>query len=240
MGGGLDRTVHRWDGSRILDALLDRRRGGGGGALFLLVPLLAVALRRDRRAHGDARLRLGPPPRGRFCRWRSCPPRWPWRSPSRCRCARGVPPHWPASCPWPPSPLVVGHRAFHPRGSRWLAPGSVALPVTALVNALLTVPFRRARFCRPAVRQIEARHGRLADALGLFGMARLRLGAAAAPARARSALPPWLAAALSMGDLLGSSRCLPEPERRPCRWRCTCPDGVLPHRGRRRARRCCW
>jgi len=80
-----------------------------------------------------------------------------------------------------------------------LAPGSVALPVTALVNTLLTVPFA-VRVLSPAVRQIEARHGRLADALGLFGMARLRL-VLLPRLRAPLGFAAGLAAALSMGDL---------------------------------------
>ena len=96
------------------------------------------------------------------------------------------------------SGLVMGTGLFvllHPL----VAPREVALLVTMLVNAVMALPFA-ARVIAPAVAQAEAGHGRLADSLGLHGLARLRwlilprirrpLGFAAG-----------LTAALSMGDL---------------------------------------
>jgi len=96
------------------------------------------------------------------------------------------------------SPVVLGAGLFVvllPLGD----PATLALPVTALVNAVMALPLV-VRSLAPALRAIEADHGRLADSLGLVGRARLRwlwlprlrrpLGFAAG-----------IAAALSMGDL---------------------------------------
>ena len=80
-----------------------------------------------------------------------------------------------------------------------ISPMVLALPVTALVNALMALPFA-VRVLAPEMRAVEADYGRLADALGMTGWARMRwfllprlrrpLGFAAG-----------LSAALSMGDL---------------------------------------
>ena len=96
------------------------------------------------------------------------------------------------------SPLVIGTGLFiviYP----FADPFALALPVTALVNAVMALPFAL-RILRPAAAQIEAEHGRLADSLDLRGWARLRwlmlprlgrpLGFAAG-----------LTGALAMGDL---------------------------------------
>lgn len=96
------------------------------------------------------------------------------------------------------SPLVIGTGLFlivFPL----VDPVRLALPVTALVNALMSLPFAL-RAVVPALALAEAQYGRTADALGLAGWARMRwlilprlqrpLGFAAG-----------LAAALSMGDL---------------------------------------
>lgn len=96
------------------------------------------------------------------------------------------------------SPLVIGTGLFlmvHP----FADPARLALPVTALVNAAMALPFAL-RVILPRLREVEATHGRLATSLGMRGAARLRwliwprlrpvLGFAAG-----------LAAALAMGDL---------------------------------------
>ena len=96
------------------------------------------------------------------------------------------------------SPMVVGTGLFlliNPV----ISPMVLALPVTALVNALMALPFA-VRVLAPEMRAVEADYGRLADALGMTGWARMRwfllprlrrpLGFAAG-----------LSAALSMGDL---------------------------------------
>jgi thiamine transport system permease protein len=96
------------------------------------------------------------------------------------------------------SPLVIGTGLFllvFP----YVDPGRVALAVTAVVNAVMALPFAL-RVLAPAVARIEAQFGDLADSLGLVGWHRLRwlhwprlrrpLGFSAG-----------LAAALSAGDL---------------------------------------
>ncbi len=96
------------------------------------------------------------------------------------------------------SPLVLGTGLFlliQP----WANASTLALPLTAIVNGLIAVPFVL-RSLVPPLRGIEAGYGRLADSLALSGRARLRwlilprlrrpLGFAAG-----------LAAALSIGDL---------------------------------------
>lgn len=80
-----------------------------------------------------------------------------------------------------------------------ISPERLALPVTALVNAVLALPFA-VRILLPTLREIETDYGRLATSVGLVGYARWRwlilprlrppLGFAAG-----------LVAALSMGDL---------------------------------------
>jgi thiamine transport system permease protein len=96
------------------------------------------------------------------------------------------------------SSLVLGTGLFlmvHP----FITPERLALPVTALVNAAMALPFAL-RLILPALSVVEAAHGRLADALGLTGGARLRW---LILPRLRPVLgfSLGLAAALSMGDL---------------------------------------
>ena len=96
------------------------------------------------------------------------------------------------------SPMVIGTGLFlliNPV----MNPMALALPVTALVNALMALPFA-VRVLAPEMRAIEAEYGRLSDALGLTGWARLRW---VTLPRLRKSLgfSAGLAAALSMGDL---------------------------------------
>ncbi len=96
------------------------------------------------------------------------------------------------------SPLVIGTGLFillFPVAD----PVALALPVTALVNAVMSLPFAL-RALVPALRDIEMGYGRLADSLGMIGGARLRL---LILPRLRPVLgfSAGLAAALSMGDL---------------------------------------
>ncbi|MEY4698578.1 MAG: hypothetical protein RIT14_3006 [Pseudomonadota bacterium] len=81
----------------------------------------------------------------------------------------------------------------------WVAPAQMALPVTVLVNAVLALPFVY-RLLLPEARALQADHDRLARALGLRGMARLRW--VTLPVLARPlGFGAGVAAALSMGDL---------------------------------------
>ena len=96
------------------------------------------------------------------------------------------------------SPLVVGTGLFvivFP----FIEPSRLALPVTALVNAVVTLPFAL-RALIPAVRDAETSFGPLADSLNLTGLARLRL-LILPRIRRPLGFSAGLAAALSMGDL---------------------------------------
>lgn len=95
------------------------------------------------------------------------------------------------------SPLVLGTGLFIV--SRPLSPDLLALPVTILVNAALTLPFLL-RLLLPPARRLQADYGRLAQALGLRGAAALRFLILPRLRRALG-LGAGLAAALSMGDL---------------------------------------
>lgn len=96
------------------------------------------------------------------------------------------------------SPLALGTGAFlivAPRAD----PAAWALPLTAAVNALMALPFAL-RALAPAARLAEADHGRLADALGLRGVRRLRV-LTLPRLRRPLGFAAGLAAALSVGDL---------------------------------------
>ena len=96
------------------------------------------------------------------------------------------------------SPLVLGTGLFviiFP----FVDPSRLALPVTALVNAIMTLPFVL-RVLIPAVRDAEKSFGPLADRLNLLGIARLRL-LILPRIRRPLGFSAGLAAALSMGDL---------------------------------------
>jgi thiamine transport system permease protein len=96
------------------------------------------------------------------------------------------------------SPLVLGTGLFlliNPVAD----PAALALPVTALVNAAMAMPFAL-RALQPALDRIEVTYGRLADSLGLTGWARLRI-LILPRLRGPLGFALGLAAALSMGDL---------------------------------------
>ncbi len=202
LGGGLDRVVARWGisgaGMRALDALVIVL-----AALFLLTPLLLIALR---GLPGLAAL----PPSVLAATGRSLAVALGataltlamalplavladraagWRS-------GGV--EALAALSIAVSPLVIGTGLFiliHPVAD----PVALALPITALVNALMALPFVY-RALAPALAETEASYGRLADSLALTGGARLRH--LLLPRLARPlGFSAGLAAALSMGDL---------------------------------------
>jgi thiamine transport system permease protein len=96
------------------------------------------------------------------------------------------------------SPLVIGTGLFLLiRGVT--NPVPLALPVTGMVNALVALPFLL-RALVPAVMEAEATQGRLAEALGMRGLARLR-HAILPRLRRPLGFGAGLAAAFSMGDL---------------------------------------
>ncbi len=103
-----------------------------------------------------------------------------------------------AMLPLAASGLVMGTGLFlviHPL----VAPERLALAVTVLVNATMALPFLY-RALLPEARAMQADYGRLAESLGLRGVARLRW--LVLPRLARPlGFGAGLAAALSMGDL---------------------------------------
>ena len=103
-----------------------------------------------------------------------------------------------AMLPMAASALVLGTGLFLLLNP-FIAPTALALPVTALVNTLMALPFAL-RLVLPAWRSAEATQGRLADALGLRGAARLR-HAILPRLRRPFGMAIGLAAALAMGDL---------------------------------------
>ncbi|MEJ6393449.1 thiamine/thiamine pyrophosphate ABC transporter permease ThiP [Gymnodinialimonas sp. 2305UL16-5] len=199
-GGGLDRPAMAWPGDTFRSRLVDRSALGVAAA-FLLLPLVAVtaegvgaiaglpnstwvaAVRSIAVALGSTALSVALAlPIALFI---------------AARAARagleGV-----GLLSIAVSPLVIGTGLFlivFPIAN----PVSLSLPITGLVNALVALPFLL-RALIPAVEQAEATQGRLADALGITGLARLRF--AILPRLHRPlGFGAGLAAAFSMGDL---------------------------------------
>ncbi len=199
-GAGLDRVPVRWDtrgaGLRLWDMMVIAT-----AALFLLVPLVLV-------------VRAGVPGLAGL-------PASVWSA-----AARSVAVALAATALAVPAALLLALAIHRGRGARWLeaagmlplaasslvlgtglflvihpvvAPERVALPVTALVNAAMALPFAL-RLILPPLRGIEAAYGRLADALGLAGWARLRW-LVLPRLRPVLGLAAGVVAALSMGDL---------------------------------------
>ena len=199
-GAGLDREAPVWDArGRALDALWIAL-----AALFLLTPLALIALR------GAAGLvSLGPEV------WQAAGHSLIVALVSTALCliwalalANRLG-EWVAIAGIALSPLVLGIGLFlivRPV----VNPFSVALPATALLNALAALPFA-VRLLRPQVQAVRSDYGRLSASLGLSGrvwllrilLPRLRrpLGFAAG-----------LTAALSMGDL-GVIALFADPDR---------------------------
>ncbi|ASM73796.1 MULTISPECIES: thiamine/thiamine pyrophosphate ABC transporter permease ThiP [Roseobacteraceae] len=197
--GGIGRTVRRWDAPkgvrRWLDAVLI-----GLAAGFLLVPLVSVVLS---GLPGITAL-----PAGVFrAAWSSvwvsglsvcvllalALPMAGWIGTSRRGGIEAA-----GLLGFAASPLMIGTGWFiliYP----FAAPSSLALPVTALVNALMALPFAL-RVLVPAVRDVMAAQGRLAAALGLRGW-RLWVWVIVPAVRPQVGFAAGLAAALSMGDL---------------------------------------
>jgi thiamine transport system permease protein len=96
------------------------------------------------------------------------------------------------------SPFVIGTGLFiliRPVAD----PFVLALPVTALVNAAMSLPFAL-RILLPALARAEDHYGRLADSIGMVGLTRFRL-AIWPRIRRPVGFAAGLSAALSMGDL---------------------------------------
>ena len=197
---GLDRRMVRWDGRKGVlpywDATLIC-----AATLFLMVPILAVVLR-------GAPEVVGLPEAVWASAFRSL---WValistvlvvalalFMALAVVRLRRGAWVETAGLLAIAASPLVLGTGLFvliHPFAN----PENLALPVTILVNAVVTLPFAL-RAMVPAYRAIEADYGRLADTLGLSGWTRLRV-LVLPRLRRPLGFSAGLAAALSMGDL---------------------------------------
>lgn len=195
LGGGQDRVVQRWDiggAARWSDLIAIAL-----ASLFLLVPLSLVLTR------GAAEM-LSLPGSVWIAAGRSVLVALV----SACLCGlaalsiamyrHSLLAGLAGTLPLAASGLVIGTGLFilvHPI----IDPARLALPVTALVNAALALPFAY-RALAPAVRDVEESHGRLAETLGISGLARLRL-VLLPRIRGPLGFSLGLAAALSMGDL---------------------------------------
>jgi thiamine transport system permease protein len=96
------------------------------------------------------------------------------------------------------SPFVIGTGLFVILNP-YVNPFALALPVTALVNAGMALPFAL-RVLLPALAEARAHYAALADSLGMRGIARFRL-VTWPQIRRPAGFATGLAAALSAGDL---------------------------------------
>ena len=198
---GLDRPARRWDGHtrtlRVVDA-----GAIGAAALFLILPLAAVILRGAPELPGlpatvwtSALKSLGVAAGSTVCVVAMA------LAMAVATVRLGRRGQWVETAGLvaiAASPLVLGTGLFlivYPI----FDPESLALPVTALVNAIVTLPFAL-RALVPALRKIETDFGRLADSLDLTGWGRMRL-LILPRLRRPLGFSAGLAAALSMGDL---------------------------------------
>lgn len=194
-GAGLGRPVERWDaqgaGLRLLDALII-----AAGVLFVILPLALVLLRGL-----DGLAEMPPSVRGAA-----------GRSLLVALAATAIALGLALALALRGGPLAEGAGAL-PLAASSLVLGTgllllirphlplqaAALPVAALLDGLLALPFAL-RALRPALREAEARHGRLATALGITGWRRLRI-LILPLARPALGFAGGLAAALSAGSL---------------------------------------
>lgn len=204
MGGGLDRQHRRWDASAGWRRGLDTA-WIAAAALFLILPMAMIAV------DGVPRL-LSLPETVWIAALRSIAVALTsailaialalpialavWELRARQGLSRSVEAIGYLSIA--ASPLVIGTGLFillFPVAD----PFALALPVTASVNALMSLPFAL-RALVPAVADIEGQYGRLGDSLSLSGVARMRL-LLLPRLRRPLGFAAGLAAALSMGDL---------------------------------------
>lgn len=198
-GSGLDRPVQRWDASRPLLRLQDAAMIGTA-ALFLLLPLAAIVL------NGLPGLAGLPASVG-------------WSAllslavaagstalllllalPMAVAAARrgGLAVEAAGLLGLAVSPLVIGTGLFL-LVNPLIDPGLVALPVTALVNALMALPFAL-RILVPAAQEVLGNYSRLGLALNMQGWPFLR-HVLLPRLRPQIGFAAGLGAALSMGDL---------------------------------------
>ena len=195
LGAGLGRVVERWDarsvGARVLDGLWI-----GAAALFLVLPLGLVALRGLEGLNDLPVEALAAAGRSLFVALGATVLCLLMAFALALR--GGALAQVAGALPLATSPLVLGAglllmlRLFVPLQV-------VALPVAALADALLALPFAF-RALAPALAEIEARHDRLAEALRISGVRRVRI-IVLPLLRPVLGFSAGLAAALSMGNL---------------------------------------
>ncbi|MBV7379712.1 thiamine/thiamine pyrophosphate ABC transporter permease ThiP [Maritimibacter sp. DP4N28-5] len=198
-GGGLDRAVQRWDQRGPLRTALDAS-WIALAALFLILPILAIAFdgigalaTLPSQVWTSAARSLGVAAVSVIVTLLLALPIAAWSVTSGSKLVEGL-----GTLTIVASPLIIGMGLFIVINP-FLDPFALALPVTALVNAIMSLPFAL-RALVPALSQIETQYGRLADSLGMSGTARLRrlwLPRLARPL----GFSAGLAGALSLGDL---------------------------------------
>lgn len=196
---GLDRPLVRWDARGAWHRLLD---AGwiGAAALFLLLPLGAVTM--------SGIIGLGQMPSSVWAAtWTStwvavlstalliamALPVAAWLGRANTGGAEAITLLGLAA-----SPLMIGTGWFiliYPVAD----PQAFALPVTAMVNAMMALPFA-VRILVPGMRQSFADYGRLSGALGIQGLAMWRI-VLLPRIRPRLGFAAGLGAAMSVGDL---------------------------------------
>ncbi len=198
-GGGQDRMVHRWDGrgrgARALDfssiAL---------GAAFLLLPLTAVVLSGLKglsdlpiQVFSSALISVGVALVSMVLTLLLALPMAVAVALGRDKIGEAA-----GILGLAASPLVIGTGLFiiiFPFAN----PTTLALPVTALVNAVMALPFA-VRILVPRARQVVVQYTRLSLSLGMVGWPFIRR-VLLPRMRAQIGFTAGLAAALSMGDL---------------------------------------
>jgi len=199
IGGGMDRPVQRWDARGAVPRVLDMMAIGAAAA-FLILPLSAVVLRGLgglARLPGSIWLAVGNSILvaviSVLLLCLLALPMAGWIASRRAGSVEAV-----GLLGLAASPLMIGTGWFvliNPV----MNPADLALPVTALVNALMALPFAL-RIMVPRLRDTVQDFGRLAQTLGMRGWPLWRL-VIVPRMRAQLGFAMGLTAALSAGDL---------------------------------------
>ena len=194
-GAGLDRMARRWDGHtapvRAWDGAVIMM-----AAAFLIVPLAMVVLR-GVIGLADVPAQIWPAiGRSVAVAVVSTVMTVTAAVALSVRGGRGV--VVASALPLAASSLVVGTGLFV-MVQPILNPAKIALPVTAMMNALMALPFAL-RIIEPAITKAEKDFGRLSTSLAITGWTRVRI-AILPRIRGPIGFAAGLAAALSMGDL---------------------------------------
>ena len=210
LGGGLDRPVQRWDGKTRFAGIFD---AGwiAAASLILLLPLAAIMLRGlaglpqvPGSVYGAAVISLGTALLSVALMLALALPLAGWIATRRKGGVEAV-----GLLGLAASPLMIGTGWFiliNPV----MDPVAVALPVTALVNALMALPFAL-RILVPRLRDTVEDFGRLSQSLRITGWPLWRW-VLLPRARVQIGFAAGLTGALSMGDL-GVIALFADPER---------------------------